>query len=419
MASPGSASGVLKMKRSAFWIALNRPDNLVLALAATSIARGRFSACHLLYEDSAWWRRTHWERYRGLFDSVTAVRKISTLRGLLDLPRFRRELVARQQQLAALRIAPDDVIFTLAGITSLSNALASAYPAVFKVFGMTIKKYLDASRPADFSRYRHTTSSWLQNHWLEPRTGVGRTLHLKPWRRSGGDGVRLERLQGSLESVFQALLILSNTGDELPPGANVQLHAAPFPNLNELSALLSPTNAGPAGRRRVILFGTPFLLVRNLPPERYTARLNDCLDYLRMHYGDHCALVYRPHPAENGESDLLRLDGFAIEDDHEVAELYFLKHAAGIGAVYSVSSTVSRVAFNYGLNAYALWRCFPFPASAAKYFETLMNVVPAEFDIRSLDEPPIAYANVRPPAGGRTFTGALLRALAECKTLSA
>ena len=103
-------------------------------------------------------------------------------RGLFDLPRFYRQLAARQAQLRALRIAPDDVIFTLAGITSLSNALASAYPGVFKVFAMPLKKYVDASLPADFRRYRHTTSSWLQNHLLEPLAGLRRTLHLKPWR---------------------------------------------------------------------------------------------------------------------------------------------------------------------------------------------------------------------------------------------
>ena len=399
------------MKTPALWIALNRPDNLVLALAAAGIGRQRFTPCHLIYEDSPWWHRTRWETYRGLFDSITVVAKIRALRGLLDARRYHRELSGRQRQLKALGIGPADVIFTLAGITALSNGLASAYPQVAKVFGMTIKKYHDASRPADFLRYRHTTSSWLQNHWLEPRAGVGRTLHLKPWRRARGDGVRLERLQATLEMVFEKILILSNTGDELPPGAGPRLSAAPFPNLTELEAILPPGGDETYARRRVIFFGTPFLLVRNLPPERYAERLDACLDYLRRHYGDRCQLVYRPHPAEKGESERLRLDGFTYEDDQEVAELYFLKHARNIEAVYSVSSTVSRVAFNYGLNAYALWRCFPFSGTAATYFQTLMDAVPPEFDLRSLDDPPVAYAGRRRTAGGKTFTEALTQTL--------
>ena len=46
--------------------------------------------------------------------------------------------------------------------------------------------------------------------------------------------------------------------------------------------------------RRVVFFGTPFLLVRNLPPELYAQRLNACLDYLRRNYAGRCKMVYRP-----------------------------------------------------------------------------------------------------------------------------
>ena len=298
MADPIRLAAPCPMKKPALWIALTRPDNLVLALTAAGIGRERFSACHLIYEDSPWWQRTRWDEYRASFDGIHPVGKIRACRGLLDTVRFYRQLVARQELLKALRIAPDDIIFTLAGIAALSNALASAYPGVVKVFGLTIKKYLDASRAADFLRYRHTTSSWLQNHFLEPMAGVERTLHLKPWRRQGGDGVRLERLERPLEAIYRGILILSNTGEQLPPGGGPQLRPAPFPTLRELAHLLAPAEDFAAPRRSVIFFGTPFLLVRNLPPEQYAAQLNQCLDYLRRHYGDRCRLVYRPHPAE-------------------------------------------------------------------------------------------------------------------------
>lgn len=153
--------------------------------------------------------------------------------------------------------------------------------------------------------------------------------------------------------------------------------------------------------------------MRNLPPAEYAERLNQCLDYLRRHYGSACDLIYRPHPAEREESSRLRLDGFSIEADHEVAELYFLKNAGSTAAVYSVSSTVSRIAWNYGLNAYCLWRCFPFPASAAAYFASLMGEVPPEFDLRTLEEAPVRYA--REQAGGEAgrFAGTLLLALEQ------
>ncbi len=66
----------------------------MLALAAAGAGRERFSACHLLYEDSPWWRRVHWDEYKSLFASITTVGKIRSARGLFDLPRFYRQLAA-------------------------------------------------------------------------------------------------------------------------------------------------------------------------------------------------------------------------------------------------------------------------------------------------------------------------------------
>jgi hypothetical protein len=402
------------MQNARLWIAITRPDSLVDALAVAALCKRRFSSCHLLYEESSWWQRTRWENYRPLFDGITAFAKVKTCRGVIDLPRFYRELVGRQRRLRALEITPRDAVVCLAGVVGLANAIASAYPEVPKALVVTKKKYDDSSRAPDARLYRHTTSSWFQFHLLEPLAGVRRTIQLKPRRRQGGDGVRITRLEQPLEAVFQAVVILSNTGRELPPGAGPNLFAAPFPNLNDFVHLLprSAEASGAAEPRRVVFFGTPFLLVQNLPPDQYAAILNRCLDYLRHCYGGRCRLIYRPHPAETREREHLRLEDFTFEDDQEVAQLYFLKHFSALEAVFSVSSTVSRVALNNGLNGYALWRCFPFGPEAAAYFETLMGVTPPPFDIRSLDEPPQPYAARGSAArqdGG--FAGTLERAL--------
>lgn len=401
------------MEYRCLWIALARPDNLPEALALALAAREAFAACRLVHEESSWWTRAHWEEHRSLFASVEAIPRVRTLRGLRDVPRFARELKARQQRLLALPIEPGDVLICLAGITGLANAIASAHPRAPKVLCVTLKRYMDSSRPADFRRYRHTTSGWLQFRFLEPAAGLRRTYHLKPWRSPGGDGVRLKRLECPLEEVYQRIAVLSNTGAELPAGAGPELIAAPFPHLSDL-AELAPGRAGAGGpetERAVLFFGTPFLLVRNLPPDEYAGLLNRCLDYLRAHYAPRCRLIYRPHPAEKGERERLVLNGFAFEEDQEVAEMYFLRHAAKIEAVFSVSSTVSRTAANFGLNAYSLWRCFPFAPSAQAYFESLMGRVPAEFDIRSLDAPPQKYAR-RAPDGPR-FPSVLLEAIEQ------
>ena len=371
------------------WIALTRPDNLVTALAAAAVARKYFGSCHLIYEDSAWWRKANWETYRSCFDEVLSFRRIPTSHGFGDAARFCRALRARQKQLRALPIEPADTLLCLAGITVLSNALVSAHPQAEKILCTTVQKYREASQPVSFRRYRHTTSGWLQNHFFEPRVGLHRTLNLKPWR-GGGDGVRIKRLAAPLEKVFDQLLLLSNDGNERPAGA-VQAKLARFPRLGEACEICALAGEGIGLAHRVVFFGTPFLLVRNLPAETYATQLNACLDYLRRCYPPPFQLIYRPHPAETDESARLQLDRFRVEADGDVAELYFLRHAREIAAVFSVSSTVSRVAYNYGLNAYAFWPAFPFAPKATAYFEQIMGRVPSEFNLSALDQPPRLY----------------------------
>ncbi len=376
------------------WIALTRPDNLVTALAAVTVARKYFCSCNLIYEESEWWQKAKWDTYRSCFDEVHPVRKVPTCRGLGDVARLSRALRERQRHLSALPIASEDTIFLLAGITVLSNALASAYPQVYKVLCTTVQKYGEASHRVTFRRYRHTTSSWLQNHFLEPKAGLHRTLNLKPWF-GRGDGVRIKRLVAPLEKVFDCLLLLSNDGYERPVGAE-QAQLSRFPRLSELSGIFPSAGEGIGVGHRVIFCGTPFLLVRNLPTETYVTQLNACLDYLRRCYPTPYQLIYRPHPAETNESGRLRLDRFAVERDGEVAELYFLRHAREIAAVFSVSSTVSRVAFNYGLNAYAFWPSFPFAPKAAAFFDQVIGQVPAEFNLGSLERSPRPYQAEQP-----------------------
>jgi hypothetical protein len=172
-----------------------------------------------------------------------------------------------------------------------------------------------------------------------------------------------------------------------------------------------------ASPRRALFFGTPFLLVRNLTPEIYVRHANQCLDYLRRNYPGR-DLIYRPHPFETKEAGQLNLNGFQVESDGEAAELYFLNRFAEIEAVFSVSSTVSRRAMTFGLNAYAFWRSFPFPDTAAQFFEKLMGDVPPEFEIRDLAQPPLAYQSSRSIDPTTRSYGEALRVAANARTAS-
>jgi hypothetical protein len=398
------------------WIVISRPDRLPNALVAADALRERFpGGIHLLREESKWWENAKWQEFVGGFAEVQAFPKVRTCRGLKDLPRLYRENVNRQRDLGALRIDPEqDVLLCVAGLLGLGNAALSAHRDVYKILCASQKAYGELTRTGDRARYRFTTSGWLQNRFVEPLAGIERTIHYKPRINPGGDGVRLRRLQKNPEDIFDVIIFMSNGGGELPARAEHQIIPSRFPSIRELSKF-SGQLSGEKDRfqdsDRVIFFGTPFLLVKNLELAVYVEHLNKCLNFIRRNYPGR-DLIYRPHPFEKAEGSKINLAGFRIEDDREVADLYFLRHFAEIEAVYSVSSTVSRTALNNGLNSYAFWRCFPFSKTQTKFFRKVMGDVPPEFEISDLIKPPIAYQQRSSLAAGpNSFSNALKRAV--------
>ncbi len=399
------------------WIVAERPVRLPNALIAAESLRDRFpGGIHFVRDRSDAWHRVQWQPYSSYFDDVHTFARVKSCRGLLDLPRLYRDTVKRKRAVAALPIEPDsDLLLCIAGVMGLASVAASAHPKVRKVLSISVASYERLTRAPDRTQFRFTTSGWLQNRVVEPLAGVERTLNLKPRVDPGGDGARLVRLKKNPEEIFDTIVVSSINGRELPASGNARFVAARYPSITELPRFSRSTIA--ASPRRVLLFGTPFLLVRNLAPEIYIQHANQCLDYLRRNYPGR-DLIYRPHPFETKEADQLNLNSFQVESDGEAAELYFLNRFAEIEAVFSVSSTVSRRAMTFGLNAYAFWHCFPFPETAAKFFEKLMGDVPPEFEIRDLAQPPLAYQFTRTIDPGTGSFGDGLRVAANVRTAS-
>ena len=404
-------------QRPQAWLVLTRPNNLPTALAAAAALADEYpGGCRLLLEDSPWWQHARWEEFRARFAAVHRFARVRAARGLFDVRRLHGEFAARQRALVALPFARDrDVLVCLAGVTELANAACCAYRPARRVLCLPHTVHDGLVRPPDRWRYRLTTASWVQNRLVEPLVGLERTLHFKPRVNRGGDGVRHVRLGRPPEAVYDAVVVMSNAGRHRPPGTGARTFPARFPTLDDLGpASPAPADPLPPDGRSVVFFGTPFLLVRNLSPADYAARLNDCLDYLRRSYPG-CRWIYRPHPAENGEAAALRLDGFVVETDREAAELYFLRNFRRIAAVFSVSSTVSRVALNFGLPAHCFWRCFPFAQTQQRFFEKVMGDVPPGFELRDLSAPPCPPEAHAPglPDPGPSLREALRTALAS------
>ena len=334
--------------------------------------------------------------------------KIHTCRGLLDLPRFYRQLAARQRRLAALRIGAGRRDFYPCGHHGVCRTRwRRLIPRVAKIFGLTLKKYLDASRPADFLRYRHTTSGWLQNHLLEPLAGVGRTLHLKPWRRPGGDGVRLERLASAAGSGVPRHPDPEQHGSRTAPGGRTATaaRAVPEPARTHGSAAgggrAKPgTAAGGLFRHAVFAGAQPVTGAIRATSQRLP-RLP--APPLRGPLPNSSTGRIRRKKA-NGNGCGWR--GLRTRTTRKSPSFI----SSSTPPVWRRSSRFpQRFRAWRSTTDWTLMRCggvFRSRRSAAAYFETLMGTVPAEFDVRSLDAPPVAYADRIGLNRTRTFTDA-------------
>ena len=376
------------------WIVAERPVRLPNALIAAETLRERFpGGCCFVRDQSPIWDRVQWPRYARYFDNVCTFAQVRACRGLRDLPRLYRQIRRRKIGVAALSMNPDtDVLLCIAGVMGLANIAATAHPSVPKVLSISASSYARLTRPADPDGFRFSTSGWLQNRVVEPLAGVERTLNLRPRIDPGGDGTRLVRLQKTPDEIFDTIVIASINGREMPASGNARFIPARYPSVAELSVFSKSTSSGSS--KRVLFFGTPFLLVQNLAPEVYVEHANRSLDFIRRNYPGR-DLIYRPHPFETNEANQLNLNGFRLESDGEPAELYFLERFCEIEAVFSVSSTVSRRAMTFGINAYAFWPCFPFSETASRFFKKLMGEAPAGFEIRGFAQAPIEYQSMR------------------------
>src|SRR5260370_14996153 len=98
----------------------------------------------------------------------------------------------RKGAVAVLRSEPDtDLLLCIAGVIGLATVAASAHPKVRKVLSISVASYERLTRAPDRTRFRFTTSGWLQNRVVEPVAVVERTLNLQPRLHPGGDATRL------------------------------------------------------------------------------------------------------------------------------------------------------------------------------------------------------------------------------------
>jgi len=147
--------------------------------------------------------------------------------------------------------------------------------------------------------------------------------------------------------------------------------------------LYFPARQQNVSQATVVLFGSVFKTWHEIDRDKFVSRFNKVIQHIRMkHAGS--KLIYKPHPRETDEKNLLDLSGFVI-DESLTGELMFMKDPS-IATVYSVASTISRTAPCFGIRAYVLFPLLDLPASLRTRREAFFHDVAPETIIRSLDK---------------------------------
>ena len=364
---------------------LDHPQQLAIALGIIACLDENKFVFNLIVSTHHYWKKVDINKYKNQFSEIHFFERpdyVSTpirfVKNFLLMNRLKTDI-------SKLGIQEKDIIIGFSIVYYIENIVLSMYPNNYKVAFMPLVSFDELNTKIDNNFYKNTIEGLLANWITEPLLGLNKTICVR--RRLNYYTYWLIQYKDSIQNIFNKVVILSKA-----PLTMLELNKAilimPFPYACFISAPIGGDEC--TITKKIVLFGTNFQNgVWNIPPKAYSKEMNKCIAYLRKNYGDKYKLVYRPHPAEKGEN--LNLNGFEIEEDGTLAELYFKENYQNLYAVFSVESTSSRSAYDFYINSYCFLELFPYDEIAKKCFRGLMGLVPEEFYIKDLSSPPKEY----------------------------
>jgi len=151
----------------------------------------------------------------------------------------------------------------------------------------------------------------------------------------------------------------------------------------------SSVGGGSANDPKLVIFwGNDFFNTPEINIDEFIKRTNRCLDYLREKCKN-CELIYRPHPLEEKEIQLLDLTSFTVQKDSQAAEEFMLENRQKIQHTFSVCSTASIAGFNLGLSSHCFYHCFNdvFKGKYKIFVDNYLRGLPSSFFIESFETP--------------------------------
>ena len=237
-----------RTRQRAIWMILDHPHQLAIALPLASYWRQSHIIVNLLISPHPYWKNVHLGDYANQFDRIVRFEKrpdyASTLRGSI---RQIRTILRLKKQVANLGIMQDDVIIGLSSSTFVENIILSCTPKNLRMAIIPKVAYDELVTRLDWSAFRLSRGGWLARYFVQPLTGLERTLRLTRRERQSSSkyGSGLERFQREIGDIYTKVVVLVNLYDGFR-SENSKTIFMPFPYVLTFSREQKPTNTSSA-----------------------------------------------------------------------------------------------------------------------------------------------------------------------------
>ena len=167
--------------------------------------------------------------------------------------------------------------------------------------------------------------------------------------------------------------------DKLSKNTEIFLSNNKNRNSNEITFPFSIKEEKLKHPNTIVVFGSRFLEWEYFDSKKIDI-LNDFLENLKSSFPEF-KFIYVKHPLENREYEFLNINEFEIIENSINAEMIFYEMGHKIHSVYSIGSTSSKTAFEFGIKSHVLYKSLEFENSVEKVYNRIFNGYPKNFFI--------------------------------------
>ena len=131
----------------------------------------------------------------------------------------------------------------------------------------------------------------------------------------------------------------------------------------------------------IIVFGSRFLEWEYFDSKKIDL-LNDFLENLKSSFLEF-KFIYVKHPLEKREYEFLNINEFEIIENSINAEMIFYEMGHKIHSVYSIGSTSSKTAFEYGIRSHVIYKMLKLEGSVEKVYDRIFSGYPKNFYLKN------------------------------------